>query len=1137
MDGLRPAFGHADSNDTDRSGTAGAVLGLLVVVGLVAGVVWSAVAGPTPTASRPGIFSGSLVLEDQRPLTVVDVATGQVTVRLPGVYAQVGATGYGEVQAVPARGGTFLVDRTTGAFNLLGADDYVLDSTGAGIGLGQLTGSTGARGFADGADLYVLRVAPHSTVSLVDAATVAAGAAHTVAARASQGLQAGSSPAIAEPAKAAAVTALGFASLDGSARPGSTVVAGDDLWTVVSTREGICRLEQLAPAAGATLSVTPRARLADGCGPVAVDAVDGGPGGPVAAMATPGAVVLLGQGRTQSRRIAVPRTSAATALVPVTGPSVGTAAVGRTAWWLVGDATGWSVVGVGTDGTVTGPSRLAGVPAGAEPAPPVGDAGALWTLDRAGVAQPALWRIDPASGAVTTVGGQARYPRRSPLEQASFAGAEVTADGPRVVYNNPASLLAVDVFTDGTHAPVTLDKSTALDVSASGPGVPDLGGRPPGAASISPTAPPGGASGGPVRPHPAPAPIQAVVIDPQVGCASRTLKPYAPTISTVQPSTQSALVTWTYQLLDQQDCEPSTWSVTITALGGAPQPARPTQEVDGQQQLQVTGLRPATTYQAVVDAHLDAQSTPSQPVTFTTAEQGPDAPAGVTTTADGQGDWIVSWTPCSASACFVPAAQWDVSATACGGSFVPRPPTAEVPAGTTSVIVAAASTGLLGDSVSFSVQGATSSGLLGPPAADGACTQAWQPPQASDIALSGAATPSGPTLTATLTVTETGAPALAWGDSDPSFTYSVGGHTVGPTGATTVTVAGLQPGVRYTPTVVVGNGHPGDEVTVSGSSFTQDIPWPAIVLSATVVPNANPDTGTLAVTAQGLPRGTYSAGGRLTCGSTTHDLGGPLTNGTLTDDSIDLDHLGAPCQVSLTLDDGDHPNPYGVPSPPATTTVTSFGTPPDYAFSAAYPSLCDPALGCGLIDVSFDGPGQPAKGGIDWSVKAVGTHGGDSCTETTPQTEQPSFPVVVLQPICAADARHVTVAVSYLYLGQIQTVETSPLSGDPPTPPTTTTTTSTTTTTVPHATSTTRPQTTTTTKAAGPGANVTGPPSWVSSQPASAGSRWPCPRRPAPTGPLPAPPAPRWWSSRSPLWAPLWRLPACAVPGGDDDRC
>ena len=72
--------------------------------------------------------------------------------------------------------GTMLINARTGTFNLLGKDNYVVDSAGGGVGLGTLHGLTGASGLGAGPDAYIIRYAPNSTVSLVDEATVNAGA-------------------------------------------------------------------------------------------------------------------------------------------------------------------------------------------------------------------------------------------------------------------------------------------------------------------------------------------------------------------------------------------------------------------------------------------------------------------------------------------------------------------------------------------------------------------------------------------------------------------------------------------------------------------------------------------------------------------------------------------------------------------------------------------------------------------------------------------------------------------------------------------------------------------------------------------------------------------------------------------------
>ncbi len=228
-------------------GLVGALTGLLAIVALVGGLVWSAATGQAPAAQRPRIFGGSMVLDDYRPLTVVDVATGAVTVQLEGVYQQVGAGSYFDVQAVPTSVGTMLVNRVSGNFNMLGKDNYVLGPPTGGISLGHLAGARSAAGFSDGASTFIVRYAPDSAVSLVDASTVEAGAK-------------AQSEHSSHP-----VRPLGFARLGGPASKsaGATVVADGSLWSLVGSESG-CRLLEVSPSPRAAQGLTRAAPHADG---------------------------------------------------------------------------------------------------------------------------------------------------------------------------------------------------------------------------------------------------------------------------------------------------------------------------------------------------------------------------------------------------------------------------------------------------------------------------------------------------------------------------------------------------------------------------------------------------------------------------------------------------------------------------------------------------------------------------------------------------------------------------------------------------------------------------------------------------------------------------------------------------------
>jgi hypothetical protein len=611
-----------------------------------------------------------------------------------------------------------------------------------------------------------------------------------------------------------------------------------------------------------------------------------------------------------------------------------------------------------------------------------------------------------------------------------------------VVFNNPGSLLAVVVFTDGTHAPVIVDKTSAVAVSTVGPTVvgnaaakPALGRRTPSSHGPRPTTPP-------------PAPVVQAV-NPAVTCSTTTQKPYAPQITLVQPSSGSALVSWSYQLLDQGDCEPDSWAVTVRALTSPHQPAQPVQVVNGQTQLQFTGLRPATTYRVEVTAYINAQSTSSTPATFTTAARGPDPPTVVHTAADGTGDWVVSWAACPAATCVVPASAWTVVGTACGSSFVGQPPAVQVPAGRDAVTINAGNLGLLGDSLSFSVQGVLASGLTGVPTSDHTCNQAWQPPDGAAIHLAdrGSLSPDDQSITATLQVSTSGAsPVAAFGSNSTEFVYRVGGRTIGPTPSTLVTVPGLPGGGRYTPTVsVYPSDHPAAVVVIAGPPFRQNLQWPAD-LSIAITPmvnSANPNTGRLLVSFPNLPPGPMNAAGDIQCESTQVGVSGAITNGRLSVPNLDLIDIGGSCTLAVTVSDMATPNPYGVPWQAAPTGFT-IGSQPAYVFSDQISPLCQQQFcppGEQQVQILFSGPGpQPAAGG-DWTITSSGGIG-DCDSSLVPAA--PVFPLTIGLPPTCRHASEVNITVSYKYLGQITTLALGPPAG---TAATTTTSTSTTTTT------------------------------------------------------------------------------------------
>ncbi len=982
---------------------------------VVGALAWTATASSATPASHPQLFGGSLVLDDARPLTVIDLATGSVTVRLPGVYSQVGADAYANVQAVPLTTGTMLVNRQSGAFNLLRHDDYVVDTVGGGVGLGELAGATSATGYADGASAYIVRHAPQSTVSLVDMSTVEA---------------ATKSAASGTPHR---VTPRGYAALTGAVpdQPGAAVVAGGDLWALVGAGADACDVVQLNPVPNGHNGLQPATRRTL---PVACEqAILEHAGGTVAAEIPGQAVVFASHGA--PRAINVATTADANALVPVGGLS-------SELWYLVKRPAGWFVAGVSAGGQVEAPKAIQGWLASSNPAPPVAAGGSLYTLDRVTTGQPRLSVLNPATGAETPLAGVPNYPAKSAVEKADFSTAEVVGVGPggvpgagrdnRVVFNNPQSLFAVVVFTDEPRRPVIVDKSAAVDVSPVGPG--DIDAKPTGSVyPATPTAAPPAA------------------ISQQVNCANTNQKPYAPQIAGISPSAESAVVTWTYQLLDQQDCEPDSWSVHMTALGGAPQPAQSLQTVNGQNQLIFTGLRPATTYAAVVTAYINTQSTPSVPATFTTTVRGPDPPTSVHTTSDGAGNWVVSWTPCTGANCYVPADAWTVMGTACGTGYVGTPPTVQVAGDQTSVTINAATIGQLGTSLSFSVQGSTAAGLSGNPASDHTCTQAWAPPNPADLSLTAAGTASGSTVTATLQVSVIAgvAPSAAYGSNGAEFTFSVGGQTVGPTTDSRVTVTGLAPNAQYTPTVsVTPAGHPGAGVTLTGQPFSQNLSWPAMSLSVPNTPDPGADAGPVTATIGGLPAGGFVASNIvLSCGSAVAIPDTAVSGGQVTF-SAPLDNIGGTCTLSLVVNSTATPNPYGVRSVTLTSGQFALGTPASPAFSLR--AQCQVVTGCPLPDsYTLSGTNLPSPGAHltitptpspDCAVARTAPSWTVTCADYTPPVVYATWTYLGVAPAplpaCAADCVSVG------------------LTGPSPPPTTTTTTTPTT---LPPATTATNP--------------------------------------------------------------------------------
>ncbi len=392
----RDRFGQSSSGRRPGSsfGAIGALAGVVIIALVVGGIVWAAATGKAPASQKPKIFGGSLVLDDYRPLTVIDLATGEVTVQLEGVYAQVGATNYGDVQAVATEDGTTLVNRRTGTFNMLGNDDYVLGPTNNGISLGGLPGASRAAGFSDGSSTYILRYGPTSTVSLVDSSTAVAGA-QALATR-----------------SAHTVRPLGFVHVTSRLAnvPGGATVNKGHLWVLASAGEN-CQLVQVTPTPQHLegLSATRRSALQTACSTAALESSAGTVG-----LMMPGRVELF-EPHGVVKDVNDPATATATAFMPVEGSD-------GELWYLARLPSGWSVVGVNPNGQVTSPLALRAFGPDAQPAVPAFSAGRIYTLDQAQPGQPTLWTINPGTGAMGAGPWGGQVPRQERYRKGQLRG-------------------------------------------------------------------------------------------------------------------------------------------------------------------------------------------------------------------------------------------------------------------------------------------------------------------------------------------------------------------------------------------------------------------------------------------------------------------------------------------------------------------------------------------------------------------------------------------------------------------------------------------------------------------------------------------------------------------------------------------
>ncbi len=729
-----------------------------------------------------------------------------------------------------------------------------------------------------------------------------------------------------------------------------------------------------------------------GAGTVAtLGASTGASGTQVVALATPTQIrVFNADTQATSYSLGLGGLSAATHIVAVSGMS------GEVlfAYQL---ADGWRLVGVDTSShKLIGPLAVRGVPAtDTLLAPRVQQRQHLHARLPLLLVAAVAAAHRPAVRCGQPVVGVRKYPLVKSTEVPTFgAGTQVISVGPRVIFNNPTSVLGVVVFTDGSSAPKIFDKGTL--------------------ATVDPAAPGGVAS---PRTNPTKAkpknqtPVQAAV-DPQSLCENTQQKPHRPVITTpLVPSTHTVTVSWSYQLLSNQDCEPTSYLVSASLVGAGQSPAQSQYEIQGQLSFIYPGLHPNTTYQFTVTVLIGQQQTPSLPAEATTTPQGPDKPTSVSVTDNDGTGWTVSWTSCSGSSCDAnePATQWTVTGQTCNGdTFIGTPPTTTVDGSvTTTTFTFANNADLIGQSLNFEVQGTDVLGHVGDPATATGCVTGWALPSVSDISFS-ASNAQAPdfTDTATLAVSPVAgvSAAQAFGSLNTEFTYVVtnttnpgqhptqlGNSSGGPTGSPSATFSELTPGDTYSATVIVTPvGHPAAAATlpaqiISGVSSA----WPAISLTSAVpVLDPSADTGALTVTLASpfanIPSGqsvALSASGSISCVGTLMPAFNGLAvtpvaggGGVITGIPLALVNDGGPgCALDLVLNEagtnfhgGAYTNAYALPP-----LGTQYPT-PSVAADVTSTSTC--AYCVDVTATTALTPGTVSVGGL-WTATVTSTDG------------------------------------------------------------------------------------------------------------------------------------------------------------------
>lgn len=1022
---FRPSAPSSRSRAPSRLQTAVLLTGVLVVA---AGITVASFAVKPDKARSFDLFYGSVFVDDNLSPVAIDLSSGKATVRLSDAPSAVSADRSQDLDMVPLVGGTLMLDPVTGEFNMLDSSGFVLKPTGGGVRLPQLPDSQDALTTAvpSGDSAYLVRASPTGTaIYLVGQSTVASAVGVTSDSGSSQ-------------VKARAQATLKQTSADDA---NTMTSANGDLFVLTGRVGTTRRLVQLSVPtgsnAGAPLTVQRRIQVAGVAALGSATQHADGTGADVVGVASRTMIsVLAPDGSRYDAAVHAP--AGVDAILPVRNAQ-------GSLVFLYHAADSWSLVRAPIDGSAgASVTRLSGISAGVGLITPVESDGRVYAMGRDSYGS--LFQVGD-DGRAQPIQGAAHYPLVN-RERLNLDGAEVTADGSRVIFDSRANFRAVVVFADGSHAPRIVDKHSAVQVDTNG------------TASVS---------GNPDRNHgpkpgkktkPQPHPDQA--INNKINCKVVSQTPHIPSVQLVQRASRSVQLQWEYPLLDPQDCDPSTYTVAVKLLSSdAPSPPSMV-TVQGQDGVNLTGLFPDTEYQIVVSAYINKLHTPSQPLVVTTSVEGPAAPTGIHTTVDNAGNWTITWNSCGGiQAGCVATADWQIIPHLCDGLGLSSAPDTRRRVGDptqhTFSFTYQGSETLLGRGLSFDIQGIGEKGTIGDSANDGSCSYSWSPVVAGDIHVHASAPPmttGESTSHTTVSMAFDGGQQHDLGGVGGEMTYELlQGNSVvarvGPTTKPQATLPGISAGSNYQVAVVVNPArHPSATARIGPVDVQPAIakwPQPSIAIS---VDDTDAYDAQLSVTVS-LPPGTnthgetfdLSPGSALRCGNTSMELvRANISAGDTVRFSVDRTQYNARCSVYVALvqnADTELANPLygdGTTSPGATSGNFDIDVPTSTAgqsdFSASWNSSAP--FGHPQINVVYTG-GDPRflTYARNWHI-VLSNDGGTTVCGTSNADLNPGTTVDVDRS-CVQSGGTFTAAITYTFYGVTHPL-TADVAGSTPAP-------------------------------------------------------------------------------------------------------